>query len=75
LRAFSTEVACYGMEVCGLACGGMGYSLASGIPHIYMTILPAQTYEGENTVLYLQTARFYANYFHSDCHNFSSHKM
>ena len=58
LKAFSTEVACHGVEICRLACGGMGYSLASGIPHLYMAILPAQTYEGENTVLYLQTARF-----------------
>ncbi|XP_065903315.1 peroxisomal acyl-coenzyme A oxidase 1-like [Dysidea avara] len=58
LKAFSSEMACHGMEICRLACGGMGYSLASGIPYVYMTTLPAQTYEGENTVLYLQTARF-----------------
>jgi len=58
LKAFSSEMACRGMEICRLACGGIGYSLASGIPRIYMDILPAQTYEGENTVMYLQTARF-----------------
>ena len=46
-----------GIEACRLACGGHGYSLASGIPKIYATCTPACTYEGENTVLLLQTAR------------------
>ncbi|XP_065890654.1 peroxisomal acyl-coenzyme A oxidase 1-like [Dysidea avara] len=58
LKAFSSEVACHGIELCRLACGGMGYSLASGIPFVYVKALPSQTYEGDNTVLYLQTARF-----------------
>ena len=58
LKAFSTEVATHGIEACRLACGGMGYSLASGLPQLYMRIVPSQTYEGDNTVLYLQTARF-----------------
>jgi len=40
-----------------LSCGGHGYSLSSGIPKIYTTTTAACTYEGENTVLYLQTAR------------------
>ena len=40
-----------------MACGGHGYSRASGIPDIYVDVIPAVTYEGENTVLYLQTAR------------------
>ena len=58
LKAFSSEMACHGIELCRLACGGMGYSLASGIPYVYTKALPTQTYEGDNTVLYLQTARF-----------------
>jgi len=58
LKAFSTEVVCHGIELCRLACGGMGYSLASGLPYVYVKALPSQTYEGDNTVLYLQTARF-----------------
>lgn len=36
----------------------MGYSLASGIPYIFVCAVAAQTYEGDNTVLYLQTARY-----------------
>ena len=46
------------VQVCRLACGGHGYSLASGIPSLYVNYTAAQTYEGENTVLYLQTARY-----------------
>ena len=40
-----------------MACGGHGYSQASGLPHLYVKYVPANTYEGENTVLFLQTAR------------------
>lgn len=46
-----------GIEQCRLACGGLGYSHASGIPKIYVHNVPACTYEGENTVLDLQTSR------------------
>ena len=31
---------------------------ASGFPDIYVTVTAAETYEGENTVLHLQTARY-----------------
>ena len=57
LKALSTNVAMYGIEQCRLACGGHGYSQCSGIPKIYVHTAPACTYEGENTVMYLQTAR------------------
>jgi acyl-CoA oxidase len=40
-----------------MACGGHGYSHSSGIPNIYVTFTPACTFEGENTVMMLQTAR------------------
>ncbi|XP_073540024.1 peroxisomal acyl-coenzyme A oxidase 1 isoform X2 [Phyllobates terribilis] len=58
LKAFTTWVANYGIEECRMACGGHGYSCSSGIPDIYVTFTPACTYEGENTVMMLQTARF-----------------
>ena len=45
------------MEACRLACGGHGYSHASGLPKIYTHNTAGSTVEGENTVLYLQTAR------------------
>lgn len=58
LKAFTTWVASAGIEECRMACGGHGYSRCSGIPDIYVTFTPACTYEGENTVMMLQTARF-----------------
>ena len=68
LKALSREICSQGMEahLCfqhlfipiHAGCGGHGYSLASGIPDLYVNYTAAQTYEGENTVLYLQTARY-----------------
>ena len=48
----------YQLQLCRQACGGHGYSRASGIPDIYVDIVATITYEGENTVLFLQTARY-----------------
>ncbi|XP_052049885.1 peroxisomal acyl-coenzyme A oxidase 1 isoform X1 [Apodemus sylvaticus] len=58
LKAFTTWAANAGIEECRMACGGHGYSHSSGIPNIYVTFTPACTFEGENTVMMLQTARF-----------------
>lgn len=57
IKAWTSDGAMYGIEQCRLACGGHGYSLSSGLPKIYAQVTAACTYEGENTVLYLQTAR------------------
>jgi len=57
LKALCADVASAGIEQCRMCCGGHGYSLSSGIPKIYTKTTAACTYEGENTVLYLQTAR------------------
>ncbi|XP_015359767.1 peroxisomal acyl-coenzyme A oxidase 1 [Marmota marmota marmota] len=58
LKAFTTWTANAAIEECRMACGGHGYSHSSGIPNIYVTFTPACTFEGENTVMMLQTARF-----------------
>ncbi|KAG8129019.1 putative Acyl-coenzyme A oxidase protein, partial [Naja naja] len=58
LKAFSTWTANAGIEECRMACGGHGYSCCSGLPDIYVNFTPSCTYEGENTVMMLQTARF-----------------
>ncbi|XP_042558539.1 peroxisomal acyl-coenzyme A oxidase 1 isoform X2 [Dipodomys spectabilis] len=58
LKAFTTWRANAGIEECRMACGGHGYSHCSGIPNIYVTFTPACTFEGENTVMLLQMARF-----------------
>uniref|UniRef100_A0A4W3GHF7 Acyl-coenzyme A oxidase n=1 Tax=Callorhinchus milii TaxID=7868 RepID=A0A4W3GHF7_CALMI len=58
LKAFTSWVASAGIEECRMACGGHGYSRSSGLPDIYVTFTPSCTYEGENTVMMLQTARY-----------------
>jgi acyl-CoA oxidase len=39
------------------ACGGHGYSMYSGLPHMLIDMFPNQILEGENSVLLLQVAR------------------
>uniref|UniRef100_A0A8D0EEH3 Acyl-coenzyme A oxidase n=1 Tax=Salvator merianae TaxID=96440 RepID=A0A8D0EEH3_SALMN len=58
LKAFTSWIANAGIEECRMACGGHGYSRCSGLPDIYVNFTPSCTYEGENTVMMLQTARF-----------------
>ncbi len=41
-----------------LCCGGHGYSASSGLPQIIQEADAGCTYEGDNIVLYLQTARY-----------------
>uniref|UniRef100_A0A1I7ZZZ7 Acyl-CoA_dh_1 domain-containing protein n=1 Tax=Steinernema glaseri TaxID=37863 RepID=A0A1I7ZZZ7_9BILA len=53
----SWEVA-QGIEQCRMACGGHGYSHASGLPEAYGYAVGGCTYEGENIVMLLQVARF-----------------
>ena len=58
LKAVVTNEAAQAVEICRLACGGHGYLNSSGFSDVYKMVTAAQTYEGENTVLLLQTARF-----------------
>ncbi|XP_008068290.1 peroxisomal acyl-coenzyme A oxidase 1 isoform X1 [Carlito syrichta] len=58
LKAFTSWTANTGIEACRMACGGHGYSHCSGLPNIYVNFTPTCTFEGENTVMMLQTARF-----------------
>lgn len=57
LKAFTTWTANAAIEVCRMSCGGHGYSSCSAFPDIYVNFTPTCTYEGENTVMMLQTAR------------------
>lgn len=57
LKALSSADATRGIDVCRLACGGHGYLASSNLPRIYTTTTAAITYEGENTVMWLQVAR------------------
>ncbi|KAL4713952.1 hypothetical protein ACJJTC_015606 [Scirpophaga incertulas] len=58
LKAVVTSDAAHCAERCKMACGGNGYLLSSSLPQLHGQIAAACIYEGENTVLLLQTARF-----------------
>lgn len=58
LKALSSSDASAGVETCRLSCGGHGYLASSNLPRIYTTTTAAITYEGENTVMWLQVARY-----------------
>lgn len=58
LKAVTTADAAAGVETCRLACGGHGYMASSNFSISYGMVTAASTYEGENTVLLLQTARY-----------------
>lgn len=57
LKAVSTADAAVAVTKCRLACGGHGYMNSSNFPNMYSLTTATETYEGENTVLLLQTAR------------------
>jgi len=57
-HALVTLIASDGIELCRKACGGHGYMQSSGLPSLFADYVPACTYEGENNVMHLQTARF-----------------
>ncbi|CAI4227377.1 unnamed protein product [Auanema sp. JU1783] len=58
LKAVATFQSTLAIEQCRMACGGHGYSDASNLPTLYACEAGACTYEGENIVMLLQTARF-----------------
>lgn len=58
LKAVASADAATGVEQVRLSCGGHGYMDASNLPATYGLVTAICTYEGENTVLLLQTARY-----------------
>ncbi|KAL8826624.1 MAG: hypothetical protein Q9191_003688 [Dirinaria sp. TL-2023a] len=58
LKAYATQVAFDGAEDARKCCGGYGFSVLSGFPAIVGTLAPMPTLEGENYVMYQQTARY-----------------
>lgn len=54
----STSDCAAGIEIARLSCGGHGYMSCSNLPGTYGLVTAACTYEGENTVLFLQTAKY-----------------
>lgn len=57
LKAVGSSDAAIGVTTCRLACGGHGYMNCSNLSNSYTVTTAAETYEGENTVMLLQTAR------------------
>jgi len=57
-KAFYTWMTLKGMEECRQACGGAGYSMHSGLPTLAQDYAAQVTYEGDNTVMAQQCARF-----------------
>ncbi|XP_051159281.1 probable peroxisomal acyl-coenzyme A oxidase 1 isoform X1 [Leptopilina boulardi] len=58
LKAVATADATVAAEKLRMSCGGHGYMDASNLPTTYGLLTAMCTYEGENTVLLLQTARY-----------------
>ncbi|XP_033191281.1 acyl-coenzyme A oxidase 1-like [Bombus vancouverensis nearcticus] len=58
LKAVVSADTAAGIEQLRLSCGGHGYMTASNLPGLYGLATAVCTYEGENTVLLLQTARY-----------------
>jgi len=58
LKSLTTTLASNGIEECRKCCGGHGYSKAAALSDLYVNYVPACTYEGDNIVMALQTARF-----------------
>lgn len=58
LKAMCTNIAADGIETCRRTCGGHGYSRLSGLPTLYASYVQNVTWEGDNPILYLQTARY-----------------
>ncbi|XP_060825331.1 probable peroxisomal acyl-coenzyme A oxidase 1 [Bombus pascuorum] len=58
LKAVVSADTAAGIEQLRLSCGGHGYMTGSNLPTLYGLATAVCTYEGENTVLLLQTARY-----------------
>lgn len=58
LKAYSTQVALDAAEDSRKCCGGFGFSDMSGFTAIVTTMASLPTLEGENHVMYQQTARY-----------------
>lgn len=58
LKAVCSEETAKGVEILRKSCGGHGFIASANFGNIYAAATAACTYEGENTVLLMQTARF-----------------
>ncbi|KAM1521698.1 hypothetical protein ACFX13_012074 [Malus domestica] len=75
LKSLTTSSAVHGIDECRKLCGGHGYLNSSGLPELYAVFAPACTYEGDNTVLLLQVARFLMKTISQLLHSDQTHKL
>lgn len=57
LKAFCTWACLSAIDTCRQCCGGHGYSAYSGFPSMYSDFAVQCTWEGDNTILSLQSGR------------------
>jgi hypothetical protein len=57
-KCLYSEIVHEGIETLRRSLGGHGSSYYSGVPQILNEYAPNNTHEGENTVMYIQTARY-----------------
>lgn len=58
MKAVMTEYAYFGIDELRQACGGAGFTLASGIADNWMDIAPYSTFEGVNVVMAQQSSKY-----------------
>lgn len=58
LKALCTSETANFVDVLRRSCGGHGFMQASNFPRLFAMVTASETYEGENTVLWLQVARY-----------------
>jgi acyl-CoA oxidase len=58
LKAHISETMIMVVDQARRSCGGAGYQSNSGFTEIFMQSSPVPTYEGDNTVMLLQSSRF-----------------
>jgi acyl-CoA oxidase len=58
LKAYASQLSADGSEEARRCCGGHGYSVLSGFPDIVTTQASMPILEGENHIMYQQTARY-----------------
>ena len=57
IKAYSTEMCYHGVDQLRQACGGIGFTSASGIVLLWQDIAPFPTFEGVNVMLFQQSSR------------------
>jgi len=53
-----SETTYNGLDACRQSLGGAGFSSYSGLPELFFVYSPVVTFEGDNTVMTQQSARY-----------------